>query len=301
MSKKFQTLMNAVDEDLLEEAITPVKKKKSLAWVGVAVAASLLLTIGLIRFPSSAPVITVAELSDMGYDIRLPEEAEKVRYEIVSLQEQEAARASFMTQDTKYVYQAVKTDAPQNLSGEGILTWNTGDMDIQLLSSGSNTSVSWYRQEEQTQWYLTADADSAVVLTTASQILRAIGLDVTVAPKNAQNVTYNAFILDGMTVAETTFQINGITCSYRMAGTLELMEDIADISGLDESFEHRAEGKVYWCSAKLSYNEGGQGKILWFDVAPGILYSMSMDSGASEEALLEMANSLFEPAQNDIG
>ena len=301
MNNKFQTLMNAVDEDLLEEAITPVKKKRSLAWVGVAVAASLLMTIGLIRFPSNAPVITVAELSDMGYDIRLPEEAEKVRYEIVSLQEQEAAQASFMIQDTKYVYQAVKTQEPQELSGEGILTWNAGDMDIQLLSSGSNTSVSWYRQEEQTQWYLTADADSAVVLTTASQILRVIGLDVTVAPKNAENVTYNAFILDGMTVAETTFQINGITCSYRMAGTLELPEDVADISGLDESFEHRAEGNVYWCGAKLSYNEGGQGKILWFDVAPGILYSMSMDSGASEEVLLEMANSLFEPAQNDIG
>ena len=301
MNNKFQTLMNAVDEDLLEEAITPVKKKRSLAWVGVAVAASLLLTIGLIRFPSNAPVITVAELSNMGYDIRLPEEAEKVRYEIVSFQEQEAAQASFMIQDTKYVYQAVKTQEPQELSGEGILTWNTGDMDIQLLSSGSNTSVSWYRQEEQTQCYLTADADSAVVLTTASQILRVTGLDVTVAPKNAENVTYNAFILDGMTVAETTFQINGITCSYRMAGTLELPEDVADISGLDESFEHRAEGNVYWCGAKLSYNEGGQGKILWFDVAPGILYSMSMDSGASEEALLEMANSLFEPAQNDIG
>ena len=156
MSKKFQTLMNAVDEDLLEEAITPVKKKKSLAWVGVAVAASLLLTIGLIRFPSSAPVITVAELSDMGYDIRLPEEAEKVRYEIVPLQEQEAAQASFEIQDTKYVYQVVKTQEPQDLSGEGaeaqLLTWNAGDMDIQLLSSDSGTSVSWYRQEEQTQW-----------------------------------------------------------------------------------------------------------------------------------------------------
>ena len=301
MNNKFQTLMNAVDEDLLEEAITPVKKKRSLAWVGVAVAASLLMTIGLIRFPSNAPVITVAELSNMGYDIRLPEEAEKVRYEIVSLQEQEAAQASFMIQDTKYVYQAVKTQEPQELSGEGILTWNAGDMDIQLLSSGSNTSVSWYRQEEQTQWYLTADADSAVVLTTASQILRVIGLDVTVAPKNAENVTYNAFILDGMAVAETTFRTDGVTYSYRMAGTLELPEDVADISGLDESFEHRAEGNVYWCGAKLSYNEGGQGKILWFDVAPGILYSMSMDSGASEEVLLEMANSLFEPAQNDIG
>ena len=304
MSNKFQVLMNSIDDDLLEEALTPVKKRIPLAWVGVAVAASLLLTIGLIRFPGSAPVITVAELSDMGYDIRLPEEAEKVRYEVVTLAEREGAQASFTLQDTKYVYQAVKIQEVQHLSdsrqGEAhVLSWNTGQLDLQLLSSSSSTSVSWYLEDEQTQYYLTANTDTQNVLTTASQILRATGLDVTVAPQNAENITYNAFLVDGLTVAETTFQIDGITYAYRMASTMELLENFADISGLDGSFEQIAAGEVFWCRAKLSYHDGGQGKILWFDLVPGILYSMSMDSGASEEALLEMANSLFEPAQDN--
>ena len=304
MNNKFQLLMNSIDADLLEEARTPVKRRNSLAWVGVAVAASLLLTIGLIRFPSNAPVITFAELSDMGYDIRLPEEAEKVRYEVVTLAERECAQASFTLQDTKYVYQAVKIQEVQHLSddnqaGAQLLSWNTGQLDLQLLSSASSTSVSWYLEDEETQYYLTANTNTQKVLTTASQILRATGLDVTVVPKNAKNITYNAFLLDGLTVAETTFQIDGITYAYRMAGTTELLENFADISGLNGPFEQIAAGEVYWCRAKLNYNDGGQGKILWFDLVPGILYSMSMDSGASEEALLEMANSLFEPAQDN--
>ena len=304
MRNKFQLLMNSIDADLLEEARTPVKRKNSLAWVGVAVAASLLLTIGLIRFPSNAPVVTFSELSDMGYDIRLPEEAENVRYEIVALANQEGAQASFTLHDTQYVYQAVKTQEAQHLQDGNqtdaqVLSWNAGQLDLQLLSSSSSTSVSWYLEDEETQYYLTANTNTQKVLTTASQLLGVTGLDVTVAPKNAENITYNVFLLDGLTVAETTFRIDGITYSYRMAGTLEIQDDFTDISGLNGSFEQTAAGEVFWCSAKLSYNNGRQGKILWFDLVPGILYSMSMDSGASEEALLEMANSLFEPAQDN--
>ena len=304
MSNKFQLWMNSIDDDLLEEALTPVKKKKPLAWVGVAVAASLLLTIGFIQFPRTAPAVTFAELSNMGYDIKLPEEAEKVRYEIVTLAEQEGAQASFTLQDTKYVYQAVKIQEAQHLSDSRqreaqVLSWHTGQLDLQLLSSPSSTSVSWYLEDEETQYYLTANTDTQKVLTTASQILRGTGLDVTVAPQNSENITYNAFLLDELTVAETTFQIDGITYAYRMASTMELLENFADISGLNGSFEQVAAGEVFWCRAKLSYNDGGQGKILWFDLVPGILYSMSMDSSASEEALLEMANSLFEPLQDN--
>ena len=304
MRNKFQLLMNSVDDNLLEEARTPVKRKNSLAWVGVAIAASLLLTIGLIRIPRNAPVVTFAELSDMGYDIRLPEEAESVRYEIVTLANQEGAQASFILQDTRYVYQAVKTQEAQHLSDGNqaeaqVLSWNAGQLDLQLLSSSSSTSVSWYLEDEKTQYYLTANTDALKVLTTASQLLEATGLNVTVAPEDAEDITYNVFLLDGLTVAETTFRIDGITYAYRMAGTLEIQDDFADISGLNGSFEQTAAGEIFWCSAKLSYNNGGQGKILWFDLVPGILYSVSMDSSASEEALLEMANSLFEPAQDN--
>lgn len=301
MSDKFHILMNAVDEDLLEEAMTPVKRRKPLPWIGTAIAACLVLVIGLATLPGRAPAVTADELSSMGYEMKLPAQAEKVRYEIVSQAEQKAAQASFMIQGTKYIYQAVKTQTQQQLANNNglVLAWNAGNLNIQLLSSAATTSVSWYLEDEQTQCYLTARADTREVLTTASQILRATGLDVTVAPDNAENITYNAFRLDGLTVAETTFQIDGITYAYRMAGTSELLENFADISGLEDSFHQIAAGEVLWCRAKLSFDEGGQGKILWFDLVPGILYSMTMDSGASEEALLAMANSLFVPAQEN--
>ena len=266
MSDKFQLLMNAIDDDLLEEAMTPVKRRTPLPWIGVAIAACLLLVIGWAALPNRTPAVTSVQLSEMGYDLKLPQQAEKIRYDVVSLAEKKAAQASFVIQGTKYIYQAVKTSEQQQFSDstaeDQVLSWHAGNLDIQLLSSSSSTSVSWYLEEDETQCYLTANANTLKVLTTASQILRATGLDVTVAPEKAENITYNAFRLNGLTVAETTFQIDGVTYAYRMAGT-------------------------------------AQGKILWFDLVPGILYSLSMDSGASEEALLDMANNLFRPAQDN--
>ena len=301
MSDKFQLLMNAVDDDLLEEAMTPVKRRNPMPWIGTAIAACLVLVIGLSTLPGRAPAVTADQLSSMGYEMKLPAQAEKIRYEVVSQAEQQAAQASFVIQGTRYIYQAVKTQTQQQLANNNglVLAWNAGNLNIQLLSSAATTSVSWYLEDDQTQCYLTARADTREVLTTASQILRATGLDVTVAPDNAKNITYNAFRIDGLTVAETTFQIDGITYAYRMAGTTELLENFTDISGLDNSFSEIAAGEVFWCRAKLRFDEGGQGKILWFDLVPGILYSMTMDSGASEEALLDMANSLFVPAQEN--
>ena len=296
MSDKFQTLMHAIDDDLLEEAMTPAKRRTPLPWIGLA--ACLVLLLGMLL---PARGVTVARLSDMGYDMKLPEQAERVRYDIVSIHDQEAAQASFVIRDTEYVYQAVKAQEQQQLTGsEEVLAWNVGDVGIQLSSSGASTSVSWYREEEQTQWYLTADADSLEVLTTASQILRATGLNVAVAPADARNITYNAFLLEGLTVAETTFELDGITYAYRMAATMELGEDFADISGIGGTFAENIEGKVLWCRAKLHFDQNGQGRIVWFDVVPGILYSLSMDSGASEAALLDLATELFVPAQEEI-
>ena len=170
-----------------------------------------------------------------------------------------------------------------------------------MYTGTDSTSVSWYTHEDQTQGYLTAQADSLEVLTTASQILRSTGLDVTVAPDAAQDITYNAFLLDGLTVAETTFELDGIRFSYRMAATAELLEDFTDISGMEGPFERISAGEVAWCRAKINYTPGSQGRIIWFDVVPGILYSMSMDRDASDEILLELANELFEPAQDSIG
>lgn len=295
--------MNSIDDDLLEEAMMPVKKSNPLPWIATAIAACLLLVLGVNFFPRQGPAVTVAQLMSLGYEIKLPDAAEQIQYEIITMADQTGAQAKFVIQDTQYIYQTVKTQEQRKLSDQKaecqLLSWNAGNLDIQLLSSTSTTSVSWYLSDDQTQCYLTANADTQEVLTTASQILRATGLNVAVAPENAENITYNAFLLDDLTVAETTFQIGGINYSYRMSATLELLDDFMDISEIDKSFEQTSESEIFWCRAKLSYDDGGQGKIVWFDLVPGILYSLSMDQGASEDVLLDMAAQLFVPAQEN--
>ena len=43
------------------------------------------------------------------------------------------------------------------------------------------------------------------------------------------------------------------------------------------------------------------GKIIWFDIVPGVEYSLSVESGASENSLIAMANELFTPLQGEAG
>lgn len=301
MNDKFRTLMQSVDEDLLEEAMEPVSKRRGLRWViPAAVCACLLLALALPTLRPGTPSVSLGELQGMGYGMLLPETVEILSYELVTLDDRTGAQARFLVGDTEYVYREEKTAQPRPLSGEP-LSWNAENLDIQLCTAADGTSVSWYASEHRTQGYLTARADSLAVLTTASQILRSTGLDVTVAPKNARDITYNAFLLDGLTVAETTFELDGVRFSYRMAATMELLEDFKDISGMDVPFERISAGEVAWCRAKINYTPGGQGRIIWFDLVPGILYSLSMDSSASDEVLLGLANELFVPAQDSIG
>ena len=55
-----------------------------------------------------------------------------------------------------------------------------------------------------------------------------------------------------------------------------------------------------WCPARLAWNDGGTGKVVWFDVVTGQLYSLSVDAGASRESLLDLAGQLFLPAQDEL-
>lgn len=302
MNQKFQIFMKAVEDDLLEEAMTPRRRSRAPLRIGVAAAACLLIVLTGSVIRDQQQTAALATLTERGYDMTLPDNARNIRYELMALQNSDGAQASFTVDETEYVYQAVKAAAPQPLieeNGAQLLHWNAAQLEIQLLSSDEQTSVSWYSQDDQTQCRLTACAAPSEVLTTAHAILEATGLNVAAAPADAEAVTFNAFAQDGLTVAETVFVLDGITYTYRMAATAELEEDFADLSGLELPSAQTEESNVAWCSARISYCAGAQGKIIWFDVVPGLLYSLTMDDGASQEALLDMANTLFEPAQGD--
>ena len=85
-----------------------------------------------------------------------------------------------------------------------------------------------------------------------------------------------------------------------MAATGQVELPFQDISGLPD-YAVTEDAKILWCPAVISYDESGAGKITWFDVAPGLVYSLSADNSAGRDALLDMANRLFTPAQGEVG
>ena len=151
------------------------------------------------------------------------------------------------------------------------------------------------------QWCLSGKQGASALLSTAGDILNTLGYDLDVAPAGAKELVFRKVTQEGLSVGETTFLLDGIFYAYRVAATNEVEENFADISGIERDFAEKTIGEVGWCSARLSFNETADGKIVWFDPAPGLLYSLYMETGASESALLDMAALLYDPAQNDAG
>lgn len=314
----FQFLMGAVDDSLLEEAQRPVKKV--FPWLRIAgAAAACLAVVAAVHFlqtfinkepPGSSLVheVTLGEIQRLGYSLPIPSGAQDVSYALVdgSPGDMPIAEVTYKSGGRIYSCRALKAEQPEDISGmeqewTQSLDWKAGALKMQLRQSDEDAWVGWYAPDAGTQWCLSGGEDALFLLHTAQSLLETLGYGVATAPEGAENILYNAFELDGLTVGETSFVLDGIHYSYRMAETWDVGQDFADISGMDGSFQVEKDVEIMWCPARLSCNSGGEGKIVWFDVVPGLLYSLGMDRDASEEALLAMANQLFAPAQGDVG
>lgn len=175
------------------------------------------------------------------------------------------------------------------------------DVRYDLLPSPSaipTAQVSWY--SNQIQWSVRSDMTPADLLDTVDSIFSALGYQLSNAPEGARDVHYNAFHLDDLAVGETTFTLDGVNCAYRIAPTYDTRPDFADISGVEGDFARHDEAEIGWCPARLDWDDGGGGKVVWFDPVPGQLYSLSVDAGVSREGLLELAGQLFLPAQSEL-
>lgn len=350
--ERFDKIMRAVDDDLLEEARQPLPRRSRVGTWALVTAACLCLVVGSVLFlgpkpaeealpeeaalsaapteePEAAPAlpeaaeqdaapggvdavvpVTIEELAALGYDMALPEEAESPSYGLIELaggQETPMAQATFTVDGEDFVCRALKTDTPQDISGvdaawDAPVNWETVAVDLQIRQAAEETLqpavVSWYVSENGIQWCLMSEAGSEKTVTTAYKILHTLGYDMAVAPAGAENVTYTVFPMEDMTVAETAFTLDGTTWAYRTASTGAI--EFRDISGVETPGETEKDAELGWCSAHLSYTEGGEGRIVWFDIAPGLVYSLHMDQGASEEALLTMAEALYTPVQGEV-
>ena len=325
----FKRFMSAIDPDLLEEAALP--RKKRVYWREMAAAAACLcLVIGAawIAFgqPAEAPDRGIMMLSagntdlpafaEIGCDLVLPEDAEILNVEkIVPLggmsmmarePANEIAEVAFISEDAQYVCRASRTDSASNVSGlyaeeAENLAWNNTACAFSLNTVEDDTSwIEWYDAEQGISWSLSGE-DVLPLMDTARKIMNFMGYDMAVAPEGSEDVSFRALKLDEMTVGETSFVLQGKHFVYRMAATDYIGKDFPDLSEMDGEFDCYEETTVRWCPARICFDEGGRGKIVWFDVVPGMVYSLSVDSGASRDSLLDMAQTVFCPMQDDAG
>lgn len=322
--ERFDKFMRSVDEELLEQAQRPAPRRHRYVLSGLAAAACVCLVLvaalggrpGAAEPDSSAPMslgvvnpmagATEEQIAELGYSIPLPENASDRSWNLINtVSEGSMAQVSFLIDDSSYTCRALKTEAPEDISGlyydwDCSLDWTVGQLKMQLRSAEDRICwLGWYSPTEGTQWCISSENGAEGLMLTAQYIVETLGYDLTVAPADAENVVYSVHRLGELVVGQTSFTVGNRDYIFRMASSPDTAQDFPDISGIDAEFEHSKDVSVAWCGARLSYNEGGSGKIVWFDIVPGILYSLSMESGADEASLITMALSLYEPAQAD--
>ena len=298
MKNNFDLWMRSIDNSYLEEAMLEASNTRKHRALTLTVAACLVLA------------ATGLLLRHSILQANNPDDSQKIA-ETVTLtpvpdfpQNNSITREYIVRNGETYTLLSCEVSNPTDISGQESanatpLVWCSGGLELKLCSTTDAIWASWYDTNTQTQWCLMSDTSTLALLTTAKELVEELGYNVAVAPDSATDITYDAFLINDLTVAETTFVSDGIRYSYRMAATSEVSSDFADISGTGELYEIQKTSNVGWCPAKIYYTENSCGKIIWFDIVPGLLYSLSMETNASEEALLSLAHELFQPAQDN--
>lgn len=157
---------------------------------------------------------------------------------------------------------------------------------------------------------------------TYDELVQATGISVE-APAGAENVSY-AYIDTESPISQVRFTYDGRDFCYRAQSTSYLsisanVNEDASSSDLAAALNDCTNiGAVLagmhseWkCSglydlengreSVFAFNEGKEGFIAWLDIAPGVLYSLSVDSKAEQDVLIDMAELCFVPLQGDVG
>ncbi len=132
---------------------------------------------------------------------------------------------------------------------------------------------------------------------TAEDILNTLGVTFAV-PEGAENVQYSV-ISDSL--AQMDFVWNNAECTARAEPSGET--SLKDISGFYYNWKNSAELKVGYNDATANWtkdeNGSSVGICIWWDAAPGIMYSVSMKSDANAENLKKLANAVYVQMQGN--
>lgn len=132
---------------------------------------------------------------------------------------------------------------------------------------------------------------------TAEEILNKIGVTFAV-PNGAEKVHYSV-ISDSL--AQMDFVWNNAECTARAEPSGET--SLKDISGFYYNWKNSSEVKVGYNNAKANWTKDENGKsvgiCIWWDAAPGIMYSVSMKNNANAENLKKLANAVYVQQQGN--
>lgn len=127
-----------------------------------------------------------------------------------------------------------------------------------------------------------------VVQSDPQEILDVLGIRFN-EPEGASGVRYS--IIGGKT-AQMDFVWNGVECTARISGE----PSFTDISGMYFSWKSEINTNVGRCAATVKLSDSGGSSVgvcLWYDTVPGLMCSVSVKSGATQELLEELSRQVY--------
>ncbi|MBQ0065953.1 MAG: hypothetical protein KBT48_09330 [Firmicutes bacterium] len=130
-------------------------------------------------------------------------------------------------------------------------------------------------------------------------------------PQDAQDAIYSIIHEEDMDIPQMTFTLDNIHFTERAVSTeltdLSISPDMKEgfdpehgnISGMYTQFNDLSEGEIGDGTKCILYinDETGEGVIAWLDTHQGMLYNLSMDSGATKDSLIQYANMTYIPVE----
>ncbi|MCI6322219.1 hypothetical protein [Treponema porcinum] len=127
-----------------------------------------------------------------------------------------------------------------------------------------------------------------VVQSNPEEILEQLGIRFN-EPEGASGVRYS--IIGGKT-AQMDFVWNGVECTARISGETAF----TDISGMYFSWKTVTDTDIGRCPAVVKLADSGGSSVgvcLWYDTVPGLMCSVSVKSGATQELLEKLSRQVY--------
>ena len=197
---RFKLWMQAVDNELLEEAQKPYRRKYTFIYRIGAVAACLVLVITAVtltqrkkaeslQMPNPVTSTSAEEIQHLGYSVPLPKDAENPSYYIIDMGKDSAkmAEVDFEQNGTEYSCRALKSNTVQDISGLNYEwakseDWSGEDISVQLRQSDDAAWVGWYAFGAGVQWCISGGNNALQLLDTAQTIVENLGYTMPLYP-----------------------------------------------------------------------------------------------------------------------